>query len=348
MNIEKTVCYQYLDTNLVINSESVSAVDKIGQFLSPYFESIQESNGSADFVINLYDGGYPGAIPWIEKGTPCFIRKSAKPFFTRPAFQFTHNGCHAVKSKKSGAIFLFYDNKVDIFRGTSDDAFMDVVELIRDTVFKQQKNDQVLILHSTVVSKAGQATLIIGKKGAGKSTLALDLVLNHGFQFVSGDKAFVTKDKGHLVVSGWPDYPHLGVGTFQGQPELANLLEFDVNQYADSQEKVAINPMRFKKVIPHGAQVHRLPICQLVFPQVACAAEGGEVRTQSCLDLLRENIEEPFGAKAQWNPSVIASAADVSDLLEGLDQINAVDVRGRSTSAYIGLLNGGECHHENA
>jgi ABC-type lipoprotein export system ATPase subunit len=53
-------------------------------------------------------------------------------------------------------------------------------------VLRQKENNGVVILHATCAFKNNQASIIIGSKGAGKSTTLLEFVQKSDYKFMSG------------------------------------------------------------------------------------------------------------------------------------------------------------------
>ncbi|GEO82419.1 HPr kinase [Pararhodospirillum oryzae] len=58
-------------------------------------------------------------------------------------------------------------------------------------------------LHGTALERAGQAVLLRGPSGSGKSDLALRL-LAHGFHLIADDRVVVAEHAGHAVASAPP------------------------------------------------------------------------------------------------------------------------------------------------
>lgn len=82
------------------------------------------------------------------------------------------------------------------------------------------------VLHAAAVSIAGHGVLICGRKGAGKTTLALAL-LGRGAAYVSSDRTIVWTDRDGPAASGW-------VGTFRlDSPSLSLALDREQSRDAD-------------------------------------------------------------------------------------------------------------------
>ena len=78
-------------------------------------------------------------------------------------------------------------------------------------------------LHAAGLALGGQGVFIPGTSGAGKSTLTVTLV-RAGFQFLSDDTVFLTRDDDAVVVSGFPDEIDVTEDTIAMFPELQYLV----------------------------------------------------------------------------------------------------------------------------
>ncbi|MDW6092148.1 hypothetical protein SBX64_06275 [Vibrio rhizosphaerae] len=331
-------CFKYLDININIEIQDPELFNQLNFFFCHSFSILSQWSDSPDYTIKVQPSDYPRGELSNAKKDSVFIRKSVKDFFTRPADRYTCPGKEIIHSLKSNAFIVFESQCINVFSMTSEDLLMDIVELIRDLVFKQTKVKGILALHSTVVEKDGEAILVIGKKGAGKSTTALDMVLNHGYNFVSGDKAFIKFANNNLSVSGWPDYPHLGIGTFYGVEKLSEKLEFDHTQFTDPNEKVALSPAIFRTRIPHSKQSSELPIKCILFPNVQKKHITSQ-RLENTKKHLHENIEEPFKGTKDWHHTITPTKNNFELIFEALEKYPAYQVSGTNVSQYIGDIN---------
>jgi HprK-related kinase B len=79
------------------------------------------------------------------------------------------------------------------------------------------------LLHASAVSRKGQAVVLAGTPGAGKSSAALHLV-EAGFHFVSNDRVLARPHADRVEVWGYPKQPRVNPGTLVGHSRLSTLL----------------------------------------------------------------------------------------------------------------------------
>jgi HprK-related kinase B len=82
------------------------------------------------------------------------------------------------------------------------------------------------LLHASAVSRKGQAVVLAGTPGAGKSTAALHLV-EAGFHFVSNDRVLARPHGDRVEAWGYPKQPRVNPGTLLGHRRLSALLTAD-------------------------------------------------------------------------------------------------------------------------
>lgn len=287
----------------------------------------------------------PPSEPVADNGTweHIFVRKSASEFFTIPALRRTWGGIESVYCEKTGTRFDFDSSRgsVDVFVDGAGQ--LDLVELIRDLVLKDQENRGAAVLHGTAAERDGRAVLITGLKGAGKSTVLLELVEHHGYRIMSGDKTLAVQGAdGQTVLAGWPDYPHLGYATIAKYPGLKNMagLSDDFVPQPGFEfspvGKFAVDPAAFRKRFPSAPRGLEAPAEVIVFPSIGVADETtfadvaapGEV-----LRRLRELDESPFTGKYAGWTSFIQNhrekhAAKRDAMLNHLSASAAWEVRG--------------------
>lgn len=126
----------------------------------------------------------------------------------------------------------------------------------------QRQEDGKFTLHAAAASKNEEAVLILGNKGAGKTSLVLELCAKHGYKLVGNDVLIVgetNNDKKRIGV-------HCGDGVLKPRkltmdrfPEFASVCEFD-SQKSPYDAKAIIDPANI------GIEVERAitPITKVV------------------------------------------------------------------------------------
>ncbi|NEB00670.1 hypothetical protein [Streptomyces sp. SID13726] len=242
-----------------------------------------------------------------------YLRKSASEFFTVPARRALVDGLEYLECTKTGSRFVFdrAARVVDVTLGAG--GHMDLVELVRDLVLKHQENTGAAVLHATAAYRDGEVVLVTGAKGAGKSTVLLELVEHFGYQVLSGDKTVLHElPDGSVVAAGWPDYPHLGYGTvakYPGLKEIAGIgddYEPAAGHAFSPVGKFAVDPLPFRDRFPSAPVGVRVPVAAILHPAIGPGADtvvepltgGREEHAQ----VLRANVESAFdGANSGWH-----------------------------------------------
>ncbi|MCL6451613.1 MAG: hypothetical protein K6T75_10010, partial [Acetobacteraceae bacterium] len=120
----------------------------------------------------------------------------------------------------------------------------------------------------------GAAVLVIGGKGAGKSTVLLDLVTRPGWRFLSGDKVFLETGEAGVLAHGWPDYPHLGHATVMRHPALRRAAE-GLGHRVDPacRTKILLRPEVLQRALGFECVRGGVPLRWVIFPDVLGAPD---------------------------------------------------------------------------
>ena len=279
----------------------------------------------------------------VELWESIYVRRSASEFFTIPARRRVEGNAEFVHCTKTGTQFNFNRSRSTVHVSVGAAGQLDLVELIRDVVLKDQENRGGAVLHGIAAERDGQSVLITGLKGAGKSTVLLELVEHHGYRIMSGDKTLAVRDSdGRTVLVGWPDYPHLGYATiskYSGLKGIAGLSDDFVPEPGFEFSpigKFAVNPAGFRERFPSADRGQEVPAHAILFPGIGAADETTfELVSESAevLRRLRELDESPFtGKHSGWTGFVQSRrdehAAEREALLRELSTASAWDVRG--------------------
>ncbi|ATV18222.1 hypothetical protein A584_03560 [Pseudomonas syringae pv. theae ICMP 3923] len=198
-------------------------------FLAPYFVEVNDEGHSIiDLTVRLHDSA-AFRTEWVGLCvTPRIIRETYAPGFTLRVL-CGHDPQTALDNAWDPDTRVGY--RIDRARRCvdfygDDNAFIHLIELVRYFgLLVEQAKGSVVMHASAVVGKDGGIVAIGGAKGAGKTTTMLDLVLSDDYLYFSGDKLLLDVVDGRVRARGWPDYPHVGVGTLRTHPELARRLD---------------------------------------------------------------------------------------------------------------------------
>jgi hypothetical protein len=181
-------------------------------------------------------------------------------------------------------------------------------ELVRYVSLLIEEAHGSMLLHAAATMKDDSCYLVSGAKGAGKTTTMLHLVCDHGHQYFSGDKVLVTSDAKGLLIRGWPDYPHVGMGTFQRFPSLAKKCSVELTgpdgRYKPLSQKVLVEPLLFRRALSCTKQAATRQLSLVLFPAVSDAPTRVTRLSSAQKNAIRmeEHIEYPhqFGT-VHWH-----------------------------------------------
>ncbi|QWL28854.1 hypothetical protein E2R33_09750 [Rathayibacter toxicus] len=302
----------YRDSVLVFHLYDGVDIDPALAFLGSHFHQSPELSSQPLASIDVFP--LP-SIPQQRSGEKIYVRKSASDFFTIPALrELDLSGKESVFCERTSTQFEFDRHASRISVHVGAEGQRDLIELVRDLVLKDQENRGALVLHSTAAVRDGRAVLIAGLKGAGKSTILLELVEHCGYRILSGDKTLVRQNsEGAIVVTGWPDYPHLGYATiakYEELPAIAGIADDypPPDDHAFSPKgKFAVDPQRFRERFPSAEAAAEATVEGILFPSIG----PGECTVftpveWSTPDAAREYLisleESPFSGKySSWH-----------------------------------------------
>jgi hypothetical protein len=276
------VALELLHSKINLLWRSPLTPDRVIDFLSTHFTVHERARLPGAFVeISVHGPQDEPPNVRFDAGEEVWVRRSSTPAFSIPALRVVAGRVEWFQLCRSGTCMALDRERREarVWMATPE-AWMDLVELIRDLVLRHEEKRGTVVLHAACAFKEGEATLIVGPKGAGKSTTLLDMVLHRGFQLLSGDKALLTIRDGSFRVSGWPDYPHLGAGTLSRYPRLVErwgLADqvFGPGDVWSPQRKVAIDPAVFRSTIPFVEPGTSCAIGRILYPEID--RDGGEM-----------------------------------------------------------------------
>jgi hypothetical protein len=335
----RTGTLAFWQSHLAVSLHDGAEIDSALSFLESHF-TWTEGPHDPDHLAHMHVyppgatlPGRPAEAEWED----VYVRKSASAFFSIAARRTSVGRDDYIDCVGTGTAIGFHPEASRIDVVLSEAGYLDLVELIRDLVLKDQENRGALVLHATSAAKDAALVLISGSKGAGKSTVLLELVEHFGYTVVAGDKSLaVLDDSGDVQIMGWPDYPHLGFGTidkYHGLRQIAGIAddyEPAAEQAFSPYGKFAVDFIGFRTRFPSAARGLRAQPTEILLPNIG---PGGSTEVHDVgggpterIALLRENVESAFaGPHATWQTYLpdrtAAHAATHARILEALSRL---------------------------
>lgn len=281
----------------IIRENDLSGLaDQLIQFLHPYFYEVENMN--SHFTINFRDYS---EMPeeWLScNASPITIRKStAAPFNLKGFSFFIEEGIRVVVDAEHQTSYHINECLADITFYGSSKSLIHLLEFVRYLSLLIEETSGTMLLHASATVHNGKCFMVLGNKGAGKTSTVFKLVFREGHQYFSGDKVLVSRSGDRLMIRGWPDYPHVGMGTLRNYPEVLDKLGISTYWPDGSlkldKDKELIAPNDLRSLMNMSEQLVFSDVGALIFPNIlsanSCMAELNEADKLS----LAEMIEYP-------------------------------------------------------
>ncbi|MCC9087165.1 MULTISPECIES: hypothetical protein [Bacillus] len=123
-----------------------------------------------------------------------------------------------------------------IGKSKNESAIRCPLRIVREIALRTLENQGGCFTHAAAVSfeEGKKGALIIGDKGAGKSTTMWQFLHNGGADFITNDRSISMLEGQELTVYGWPMCLALGVGTVQA---TTNIQELKNRTFSRSQDE---------------------------------------------------------------------------------------------------------------
>lgn len=118
----------------------------------------------------------------------------------------------------------------------------DLIYLALSMFAKELNKEDKYFIHCAIVEKDGKATLISGEPGSGKTTLAMYLCMEKGYNFVCNDRAIIGIENGIPYIYCGTLQTHIRVGVIHEYfPSLVNKIDKEKME-KPWENKIYINP----------------------------------------------------------------------------------------------------------
>ena len=320
----------YIDTilNLKNNTDS-KTFDRVISFFRLYFN--QKTKWQKEAIADIYVEDFSEFTEKISAYCTDVIAEkkirisSAEKFNLSVKEYEIHDYKIFVHETNNTAFIMNYDTH-EIFMFIDDSSEIALVEFIRDIVIKDQENKGSIIMHAAAVEKNNSVIMISGVKGAGKSTLTLELICNGHYRFFTGDKLFLRVIDGKVIAKGWPDYPHIGVGTIRNFKVLNDYCKkFNIEKMNNS-DKILLDFEEYYRLDEININSGYAELDYIIFPKFAVDEPSNVIKVDDLKKRVRDNIEfkEDF-SMSQWHnfiPKKYNKEQQIQMIMDALDTVS--------------------------
>ncbi|VTU34540.1 hypothetical protein H6CHR_04226 [Variovorax sp. PBL-H6] len=255
-------------------------------FLQPWFVPVALAR-TADLTLNLRPAVEFDAAMRTRCVEPFVLRRSSAAIFN----------LEVKRGVSAEGLKLAWDEEREVgyeidataacvdFYGEADTAFIHLIELVRYYGLLTEQAHGTLVLHSAAVRHRDSDDVIalVGAKGAGKTTTMLSLLTSGEYVYFSGDKLLLDHRDGQFRARGWPDYPHVGIGTLRSHVDLAKRLgvgfEADDGTPLPDYHKVLLEPSRYLAAIGKPSQA-RGRLSRVILPRIHEGRQAQQVAVE--------------------------------------------------------------------
>jgi HprK-related kinase B len=209
------------DVTVTVTANSQALVDK----LAVYYRDFLGASGRTTVRVTAIEADPPDfGLPYALKE-----REPGKTKIKEASIDLPDG--RVVKKLLTGLVFLFGHGE-NFAVGPCLDNDNQLVNFINNRCIELHLKRGALLFHAAGVAEGGAGLVIAGFAGAGKSTLALE-IMRHGTDFVSNDRVMVSRDAAGLTMTGVAKMPRVNPGTVLNNPSLAPVMgEEDRKRFA--------------------------------------------------------------------------------------------------------------------
>lgn len=268
------------------SSDDAEAAHWLRESLAPSFI---EKRDAADWRVSVVRSA--GAFEELRRERPASNAKRAcfaldREVVALPAW--SADGGTLVHDEERCCFFRIRGRTVELIADPQSLRWRFTLQWIFHEIVATRLRDSHLDAHAAAVESGGRVLLIVGPKGAGKTTLSFHLLRTPVFRWLANDRAFVGTEGGGLVVRGLPtavkirppldaQFPSL-VDAMPGveRPYLLSLDELARcrGAYAPSAAiELALSPAQVAQRL-RADRLGEAPLGAVVFPEVRPDVEG--------------------------------------------------------------------------
>jgi HprK-related kinase B len=185
----------------------------LAEALARHFAAFPGDGGEPELLVQAVDGESPACdLPFVPHESEGGKEEYADLSDGR-----------VVRKRRTGLLLVFGPAGNWIF-GPCAAKPQQVVNALNARLADQELARGAALLHAAAVARGGAALAVAGLAGAGKTTLALEL-MRRGADFVTNDRLFVTPEPDGFVCCGVARPPRVNPGTILANDRLGALLD---------------------------------------------------------------------------------------------------------------------------
>ncbi len=308
-------------TDFVVGKNVKPLFADVVDFLHPIFYPFQ-SKDSPDMTVRLenYDSKIFATFPEFKEEI-CIRRGTGNTRCFNLTLKLAHRNVELfAHDEENQTAFRVDKSRNNIWIYCSQKSFVHLIEFIRSTTLVAEDRLGTVVLHASSVLTSDGATVILGHKGAGKTTTQWGLLSRRNCHYISGDKVLLSSKSGVSIIRGWPDYPHVGFGTLREYPEIARRCGIDLDNPAVFREadnnKILISWVDFRKAFGCPLARESSRINKIIFVEFSAHETNCRLipQHQKNIQTLSKFIEKP----SMMGPGVwhgLFKASHISDKL---------------------------------
>lgn len=246
------VCYDSIKFN--VSSCYKNIVEYLEHFLRPIF-IFTKKHKNYDFKVSINEVSefYCGIIK-THKTRKIILRESnnSESRYVGECVELNNN-LH-IKVDDTIIVINYIEKNISIY-GESIQQLQKYSRLIiRDVIQKTFENSGGVFFHaaSVINPKTGKSIVLLGDKGAGKTTILLELLAKYKYEKHCLDRIFFKKNENIIDSYQWPTLFNVGIGSLSRYEDLKYLVpdkynrDYCFNDFWQIEEKVTIEPKDLK------------------------------------------------------------------------------------------------------
>jgi hypothetical protein len=313
---------EYDETVLALDSDDAPLVEWLAEFLGPWFAPTTRVASWRLTVSTSPARRRELAATRPPDASPRACFALDQQVVALPTW--TEGDGFAVDDAERSCLFRVGPSRIDVFTDPTTRRSRFTVQWLCHEVAATRLRRTALDLHAAAVEAGGEAILIVGPKGAGKTTLSFHLLRSGICRWITNDRAFAYRDAARFRARGMPTPVKVLAPTLRSFPELRRGLRPIERPYLHALHEVvggrdlddlaapaefALSPAQVAHQLGVAA-LDAAPLGAIVFPEIRADVAGHAV----------ERLDPDDVAARLWtNQYGMPSARTEATLFEALD-----------------------------